>query len=58
MRDLMGRLRPNVLVIALLLAAVCIADIANNGTATIGLAAAGGLAALATHIVDKDRRGE
>ena len=54
MKDFLARLRPNVLAIAGLLAAVCIVDIASNGTATIGLAAAGGLAALATHIVDKD----
>ena len=52
---MLNRIRPNVLSIAALLSAVCIADILAAGDATVGLAAAGALAAIAKEIVSADR---
>lgn len=51
----MKALRPNVLIIAGALTIVCIADIFKDGNATIGLAAAGALCAIAKDIIDSDK---
>ena len=51
---MLNRLRPNVLSIAALLSAVCIVDILADGNATVGLAAAGALAAIAKDIISAD----
>ena len=60
MRNLLGRLRPNLLILVGLLAGIAIVDILNDGTASVGLAAIGALAALGKDLLaaDNDRRGE
>ena len=52
MKDLLLRIRPTVLIIAALLAIVCLADIWADGDPTVGLAAAGALAAIARDVVE------
>lgn len=53
MKTFLGRIRPTVLVICLMLTGICIADIFSNGQADIGLAAAGALAAIARDVIDR-----
>ena len=55
---MMHRLRPNILALAFLLAAVATVDILDNGTAQVGLAAIGGLIALGKDLLAADRRDE
>ena len=52
------RLRPNVLLVAGMLALVCCVDILDNGTATVGLAAVGGLCAIVKDIIRADDESE
>ena len=54
MRNWLPNLRPNVLLICLMLLAVCLVDILADGQAEIGLVAAGALAAVAKEIIDSD----
>ena len=48
------RLRPNLLALAFLLTAVAVIDILDNGTAQVGLAAVGGLIAMAKDLLAAD----
>ena len=54
MNNFVGRLRPNVLLICVLLTAVCVSDILAPGSADVGLAAVGGLVALGRDILERD----
>ena len=51
---MLRRLRPNLLCLAVMLGAIAIVDILDNGQAQVGLAAVGGLIAISKDLLAAD----